>query len=132
VRVPHLVHDRLAPDDLAGVGHEQVEQVELAGGELDLLIALRHLSGTGVEHEVTYRDRPSPLGPPASAEDGPDASGELAHRERLHDVVVRPELESQHPVDLLAPSREHQDRDVGRPSDLASQVPTVAVGQHDV
>jgi hypothetical protein len=30
VWIPHLVHDRLAPDHFARVGHEQVQQVELA------------------------------------------------------------------------------------------------------
>ena len=35
VRVPHLVHDLLASDHLACISHQQVQQVELAGCQLD-------------------------------------------------------------------------------------------------
>jgi hypothetical protein len=44
MRVPDLVHDAFATQDLARVRHEQVQDVELASGELDLLAILRDRS----------------------------------------------------------------------------------------
>ena len=44
---------------------------------------------------------------------GADARDELAEPERLHHVVVGTELEQQHPVELVAARREHDDRHVG-------------------
>src|ERR1051325_9390721 len=45
----------------------------------------------------------------AAAEKGVDASDELAHAERLRDVVVGAELEADHLVGLLGAGREHED-----------------------
>ena len=41
----------------------------------------------------------------------PDAAPELADRERLGDVVVRPDLEPENLVDLVVPRRQHDDWD---------------------
>src|ERR671914_2615555 len=41
VRIPDLVHDLLASDDLSGAGHQQLQEVELLGGELDRLAVSR-------------------------------------------------------------------------------------------
>ena len=57
---------------------------------------------------------------------------ELARRERLDDVVVGAELETDDAVDLLAARREHDDRNVGRLADLPGEVSAVAVGEHHV
>ena len=68
----------------------------------------------GIERERADRDRaPGRRGRAASAHDRPHARDELAGAERLHDVVVGAELEAHDPVDLLAASGEHDDRDVG-------------------
>ena len=50
-------------------------------------------------------------GPPG---DGPDAGDQLADAERLRHVVVGAELEPEHPVELVAARREHDDRHVRR------------------
>ena len=44
--------------------------------------------------------------PPRAAQQGPHAGQQLAHREGLGDVVVRPHLQPHHPVDLVAPRRD--------------------------
>ena len=51
------------------------------------------------------------LGHPGAPQRGLHARAELAHRERLGDVVVGPELEPEHLVDLLRLGGEHDDRD---------------------
>ena len=52
----------------------------------------------------------SGCGHPGAPQRGLHARAELAHRERLGDVVVGPELEAEHLVDLLRLGREHDDR----------------------
>ena len=57
MRVPDLVHDPLSAQDLAGVGHQQVQEVELAGGELDRFAVLRDGPRGGIETEGSDLDR---------------------------------------------------------------------------
>src|SRR5581483_680950 len=85
-----------------------------------------------VEPDLTDLDGPAPPAEPSATQDGTDPGRELPDRERLDHVVIRPQLQAENPVDLLAAGREHDDRDVGLLPDLASQVPSVAVRQHDV
>ena len=58
---------------------------------------------------------PEPLGGSGrclrAPEHRPDAGDQLARAERLHDVVVGPELEAGHPVGLVPARGEHDDRD---------------------
>ena len=81
------------------------------------------------------RRRPSMAGP---AGDGPDAGDQLADAERLGHVVVGAELEAEHPVELVAARREHDDRHVrrARPQRAAHvaavHVRQAEVEQHDV
>ena len=49
VVVQDLVHDLLATQDLACVGHQHLEKVELLRGEFDRLVALGHRSRREVE-----------------------------------------------------------------------------------
>jgi hypothetical protein len=68
----------------------------------------------------------------AAAHDGSDPRGELTDGEGFDDVVISPELEPEHPVDLLAPCREHDDGYVRELADLPSQVPPIAIGKHHI
>src|SRR5918994_93375 len=61
-----------------------------------------------------------------------DAAAELAHRERLRDVVVGAELEAEDLVDLLGLGREHDDRHRAARADLAAHVEAVHLGHHHV
>src|SRR3954462_14234626 len=49
---PDLVEQALAGDDQALVAHQELEQLELAVGQLDLAPAAAPLAGVRVEHEV--------------------------------------------------------------------------------
>ena len=51
-------------------------------------------------------------GPTRPAQDRADPRDELPRRERLHDVVVGPELETDDAVGVRAPCRQHHDRHV--------------------
>jgi hypothetical protein len=61
-----------------------------------------------------------------------DARAELAHGERLGDVVVRPELEAEHLVDLLGLRGEHDDRHRGARAQAAADLEAVHPREHHV
>ena len=58
-----------------------------------------------------YVDDPPAADGPTAPKQRLDAGEELHHVERLHQVVVRAELETHHAVDDLAPCGQHQHRD---------------------
>ena len=71
----------------------------------------------------------------AAAEHRADARQQLARVEGLGQVVVGAELEADDLVDVLAPRREHQDRQrrpLGRRPDAATDLQAVDAGQHHV
>ena len=89
-----------------GSSARQREQVELLRGQRDLDVVDAHPPRAPVDLQ-----RPVPLraagvaGGRAPAGDGADARQQLAEAERLHQVVVGPELEADDTVDLLARGR---------------------------
>ena len=68
-----------------------------------------------VEAELADFERPAAASPDraAAAQDRADARHDLASAERLDDVVVGAELETDHAVGLLPARREHDDRHLG-------------------
>jgi hypothetical protein len=123
---PDRPQQLLAVEQPAGIGHQRVEQLELAEGQLHRLAVDRHLALRAVE-----RDRPDDqhLGahrPGARrAQHRADAAAQLGQPERLGDVVVAARLEPEHRVGLGVERRQHDDRhDVApgaqRPADLVA------------
>ena len=49
---PQAVQDRLAWEDLAGVGQQQIEQIELARRQIDRTTAPHDLAGATVERHI--------------------------------------------------------------------------------
>ena len=63
----------------------------------------------------------------------PDARQQLAQAERLGEVIVGSEFESDHPVDLIATmSGGDDDREVGSASQFAQEVEAVLLGQAEI
>lgn len=57
---------------------------------------------------------------------------QLAEAERLHEVVVRAEFEEEHAVELVAASRQHDDRNLRTLANLPAHVFAVEVGESEV
>jgi hypothetical protein len=72
------------------------------------------------------------LGHPGAPQRRLHARAELAHRERLGDVVVGAELEPEDLVDLLGLGREHDDRDRRAGPQAAAHLEAVHPGHHHV
>ena len=120
---------------VAGLAHEQGEEVELLARELQGLAVERHGARRRVEldrADLLRAGRRGGRGGARAAQDGADAGDELAGAERLDDVVVGAELEAQHAVGLVAAGGEHDHRHALVGAQLAQQVEARAVGEHDV
>src|SRR5215831_15598326 len=127
--VPDLPHDLFPRDHLPGVVHQHTQQVELLGGELELVVADPGAPGVRVHphplHGAGLRAAP--------AEQGTDPGQKLGQPERLGHVVVGARVEPDHRVHLVRPRGEDQDGD-GLP--FRAQTPAyfqaVQLGQSDV
>ena len=69
---------------------------------------------------------------PGAAQRGPDPAAELAHAERLGDVVVGAELEAEDLVDLLGLGGEHDDRHGAARAQAPADLEAVELGHHHV
>ena len=97
----------------AGVAHQQLEQLELGLGELDLVVAPPHPTRSRIDPEVAHPQDVVGLGAGAevgSPEQGPQARQQLVEIEGLGQVVVGPGVEPGDPVGGLGAGGEHQDR----------------------
>jgi hypothetical protein len=72
------------------------------------------------------------LGRGSAAQRRSHAAAELANRERLRDVIVGAELETQHLVDLVVARSQHDDRDVATSPQLLADLEAVHLRQHEV
>src|SRR5215213_2955442 len=133
---PEVPHDLGPAEDLAGPLGQKREQPELGRSELDGLAIDRHLVAREVEPEppdLPYRSRAVPTVELAAAQDRAHAADELRPRERLGDVIVGAELETEDAVDLGVTCGQHQDR---HDASLGTQAPADLragdVGQHHV
>jgi hypothetical protein len=95
---------------------ERPEKLELDVGQLNRLIADFHRPSPEVDPEPVDGDHFLLVEPDAlprrgrAAEQRTHPASKLPDRERLRDVVVRPELEAEHLVELVVTGREHDDR----------------------
>ena len=85
-----------------------------------------------LERDVARDDGVLPLLGLRAAEDGANASDELARRERLRHVVVRSELEPDDAVDLLVACGHDHDRERRGIADRTTEIEAVGVGELEV
>src|SRR6478609_4441032 len=103
--VPHVAHQLLARDDLALVGHEHLEQLELLAGELHLLAMEEDATPLGVDPHQGLGGRRLD---DASAQQRTSPGEQLGEPERLRDVVVGTGIEPHDRVDLVGAGGQHE------------------------
>ena len=112
---------------------EEPEQIELPCREHDLVAGLSHLACVSVEHHVSEGDAAPRLGlRRGAAEQRTDTGRELPGRERLGDVVVRAELQTDDAIHFLAACRQQDDRQRRARADGAAEREPVLAREHDV
>src|SRR6478752_6937315 len=100
VVVPHPVEDLGLGEHALGVAHEEAQQLELGGGELDELVGPADLVAVLIEHEIADDQLGTlPRGRHAGAAQQPaQPRDQLLEAERLRDVVVATRGEPRDPV----------------------------------
>ena len=118
---------------------EGLEQLELSGGQIDdHAIRPPQDPGRGIEFPALEADQVRPLTfrHPGrllrAAQHRLDAGQQLPWIERLGQIVVRPHLEADDAVDLLAHRRQHDHRYLGTRAQLAAQGEPVGPRQHEI
>src|SRR5439155_8852220 len=102
---PHLLEQLVAGDHATPVQGERVEQLELRRRQAGALAVHVGLHLARVDAQLLDLDRVAALllgGAHAAPGRGADARHELAHRERLHQIVVGPDLERVHALEIGA------------------------------
>ena len=134
---PHLVAQLRAGQHTLGVRGEDRQEVELGHGQGDLLVA--HLDAPRSVVDLKRTNGEYALSPTAGFGQGRapevrvDPRGEDARVERLGDVVVRADLQTNYLVHLCGAAGEHDHgaRDA-LTSQLANDVRAADVGEHPV
>ena len=110
VKAPYIVQQLVPGEDLAGVGEQLIEQLELLFGQLQHLLPPGDGVGAGVQHHRANDDPPlaGDMGP---AEQGIDPPGQLLIVHRLCHVVVHAGGEAPALVleGLLGGEKQHRD-----------------------
>ena len=134
VLVPNLLEDLVAPVHGAGVAREQREQIELLRCQRELRVAERDPAGTPIDLELAGADRGRAPRPVVATRrrDRTDACHQLAETERLHHVVVGPELEEHDAIDFLGARGEHDDRDVRATAQRPAHIRAVAIREAEI
>src|ERR1700680_492372 len=135
---PDRAEDPLSGEHLAGVRGQVGEKVELGMGEDDVPIGagntpLGRVDDQVSKHQPAVRRLVVAAQLPCLARVGPDPGEELAWTERLGDIVVGPDLETEDDIDLVVLGAEDDHRHpVARAADLPADVEPGEVGEHEI
>jgi hypothetical protein len=130
--LPNLAGQHLPRYELLVMTQQVLQEVELAGCELDGPVSSRHPSADQIHLEVD-RLQSQHLIRPTATQQGTDAGEQLREREGFHEVVVRTAVEPEHPVLDRVPGRQDEHRRTESASPQRRQdIDTVATGKHQV
>src|SRR6266536_245879 len=132
VLLPHPGEDLVLGQDLAGAPDEELQHLELARGQGELVGVAPGAPFGGVDAQVPD-DHRGGIAAGGPAQQGPDPGDQHRKRERLGEVVVRAGVEGLGLVEVAILGGEHQDRrPVARLTQVGTDLVAVAAGQHDV
>ncbi len=133
------IGDGVAVEHHAGLLQKHAEQHGIAAGEVQqAAILVGQLVAQGVQGPLG-KAQPAArlllflrLAEFGAAQQRLDAGLQFAWAERLGDVVVGTEFETDHPIRLVGGRRQHDDGDLGVATDLLAEGKAVVAGHHDV
>src|SRR5207245_677830 len=130
VGAPHVRVEPVRRHDVAGVGHQEIEDPEFRGREAAELRAPRDLVRLGVEEQPVRLDlwlASVLLYSLRSAQDRADAGDELPVLERLPEEVIGAEIEGASDVWPALATGEEQDRSLGFLADPTENLEAIEV-----
>ncbi|MNN41889.1 hypothetical protein D3C81_1560330 [compost metagenome] len=107
---PDLLQQHGARHRLAGVAHQELQQLELARLQVDLGRAAMHGAGDQVHLQVADLEHGLHPARLATARQGLDPGDQLGEGVGFDQVIVGPGLQARHPVLDLTERRQEQDR----------------------
>src|ERR1019366_25834 len=134
---PHRRQDAVPREHLPGIACEEGEQVELRVRQRHLVRSTHHAPFGGVHRQPPEGETPAHSGARCCltrlAEVRCHAGEQFAGPEGLVDEVVGADFQAEHDVDLVVLGGEDQHGNaVARATDLAADVESADVGQHEV
>ena len=131
---PHFGKQLLSCKDLSGIRCQHVQDLDLLRRADHGLAAKRYRIALQIDRESVVSDhgRIALRLLRCAAQDRFDACHHLARAERLHDIVVRAELQTDDAVDLLAFCGQHQNGQLRGFADLAADLDTGHLWHHNV
>mgnify|MGYP000900338875 CR=1 FL=1 len=88
IAAPHLILNVVACEDLFLVRHEEAQQLEFRGADIDRLVFYGHAMAGGVELQIKHADYLVDLRTTGAAQNRLDTGNELAGRERLGEAPI--------------------------------------------
>ncbi len=135
VIAPQRLQQRLPAEDPSWARGQRAQQLELDVRQLHRRAAHLHRPAGEVEDDAVGADHVPAVRLAAQrcpAEERPDAAPELTNGEGLRDVVVRPQLEADHLVQLVVSGREHDDRHGALGAQPPAHLEPVELREHEV
>src|SRR5215218_8568385 len=131
---PHPAQERAAREHPTRAGGQGHQQLELGVGEIHLLTVGRDPATRQVDPEPVVGQLIRTLARRyrCPTHNRPDARHELPDGERLGNVVVSPEFETDDPVYLVVAGGQHDDGHVALRADPPYDLRAVELGEHDV
>src|SRR3954470_12841743 len=133
---PHAREEHVAREHAPRARGERAQDLELHERGRHGRAMQGHRALGGVDAQVAHLERAVAVvaGPrhPGAPQRGLDPRAELAHGERLGDVVVGAQLEPDHLVDLLRLRGQHDDRHARASAQPPAHLEPVDVGEHEV
>ena len=129
-----LFHELISRHGARVGAHQQLQDPQLCGGELHVLLA--HLSAMRAQVE-TQRTPDDQAASPCcftrhAAQNRANARDELARAERFGKIVISAYLETHDPVDFLSAGREHDDRHAAERADATQYFEPRELRQHHI
>jgi hypothetical protein len=111
---------------------QERQEVELDSGQVDFLVAMMNPALLQIYSIVTERQLLVVFAPVHPSQQHLDPGDEFAHAERLGEVVVGADAESDQHVGLVAAGRQHQHRDRPLGLDAPADLESVEPRQHHI
>ncbi|KAK0339226.1 hypothetical protein LTR94_035446, partial [Friedmanniomyces endolithicus] len=101
---------RIAVQDLAGIAGQQEQQVELGSGELQQRALQVHVAGGRIDAQFTEAQGAIAwLDPSVATQVGTQPGQQHPRFDRLADVIIGAQFQSQHLVDVVGAGGQHAD-----------------------
>jgi hypothetical protein len=133
--IPDALEKLGAAENCAWVFGQRAEELKFGRSQMDFLFTDENSLSATIDHEsanvLSFVAVTSSIRRRATGH-GTNTSDELAHAERLAQVIIRAELETDNTIDFVITCAHHDDGNAGRGANFAADVVAIAVREAKV